>query len=99
VRAHPTQHSYAEPSLGCPTSCGSTGQDPIPVGNPRLHVSGGPSLLIPSSLIKVGFNAKRFTRADLVFTGVDPSAGSYEVLVFLNNRGATDTTAHDVEQG
>jgi hypothetical protein len=45
------------------------------------------------------FNAKRFTRADLVFTGVDHSAGSYEVLVFLNNRGATDTTAHDVEHG
>jgi hypothetical protein len=32
-----------------PTSCGSTGQDPIPVGNPRSHVSGGPSLPIPFS--------------------------------------------------
>ena len=27
---------------GLPTSCGSTGQD-HPVGNPRSHVSGGPS--------------------------------------------------------
>lgn len=45
------------------------------------------------------FTGQRFTRADLVFTGVDHSAGSYEVLVFLNNTGATDTTAHDIEQG
>ena len=27
VRAHPTRHSYAEDSLGPPTSCGSSGQD------------------------------------------------------------------------
>src|SRR5208283_1312984 len=30
------------PHWGLPTSCGSTGQD-HPVGNPRSHVSGGPS--------------------------------------------------------
>ena len=35
--------SYAEPSLGPPTSCGSTVQDLIPVGNPRSHAQGGPS--------------------------------------------------------
>jgi hypothetical protein len=45
------------------------------------------------------FAGKRFTRADLVFTGVDHSAGSYEVLVFLNNTRATDTTAHTIEKG
>ena len=45
------------------------------------------------------FKGQRFTRADLVFTGVDHSGGSYEVLVFLNNPRATDTTAHDVEHG
>lgn len=45
------------------------------------------------------FNDPRFTRADLVFTGVDHSAGSYEVLVFLNNRSATDQTEHDVKRG
>ncbi len=45
------------------------------------------------------FKDQRFTRADLVFTGVDHSGGSYEVVVFLNNTGATDTTAHDIEQG
>ena len=28
---------------GLPTSCGSTGQDLIPVGNPRSHARGGPS--------------------------------------------------------
>lgn len=45
------------------------------------------------------FTGKRFTRADLVFTGVDHSAGSYEVLVFLNNTRATDTAAHTIKQG
>src|SRR5208283_220906 len=42
ARAHPTRRSYDNSSLGPPTSCGSTGQD-HPVGNPRSHVSGGPS--------------------------------------------------------
>jgi nucleoside-diphosphate-sugar epimerase len=45
------------------------------------------------------FAGGNFTRADLVFTGVDHSGISYEVLVFLNNRTATDTTAHDVKNG
>ncbi len=45
------------------------------------------------------FTGARFTRADLVFTGVDHSGGSYEVLVFLNNTAATDTTAHDIQHG
>ena len=45
------------------------------------------------------FPGGRFTRADLVFTGVDHSGLSYEVLVFLNNPAATDTTAHELEQG
>ena len=43
VRAHPNRHSYAEPSLGPPHICGSTGQDPIPVGNPRSHASEAPA--------------------------------------------------------
>jgi hypothetical protein len=43
VRAHPNQRSYAEPSLGPPTSCGSTGQDQLPDGNPRSHVSEAPA--------------------------------------------------------
>lgn len=45
------------------------------------------------------FTGGPFTRADLVFTGVDHSGLSYEVLVFLNNPAATDSTAHDVEHG
>ena len=45
------------------------------------------------------FTGGRFTRADLVFTGVDHSGLSYEVLVFLNNPAATNTTPHDVEHG
>jgi hypothetical protein len=45
------------------------------------------------------FKGQRFTRADLVFTDVDHSGGSYEVLVFLNNPRATDSTVHDVEHG
>jgi tyrosinase len=45
------------------------------------------------------YNDPRFTRADLVFTGVEHAGGSFEVLVFLNNRSATDTTAHDLDRG
>jgi hypothetical protein len=45
------------------------------------------------------FTGGAFTRADLVFTGVDHSGGSYEVLVFLNNDTATGTSAHSVDQG
>ncbi len=45
------------------------------------------------------FNDPRFTRADLIFSGVDHSGSSYEVLVFLNNRSATDKTEHDVKRG
>jgi len=45
------------------------------------------------------FADTRFTRADLIFTGVDHSAGSYEVLVFLNNLKADDTTAHTLDSG
>jgi tyrosinase len=47
----------------------------------------------------IHFTEGRFTRADLVFTGVDHSGGSYEVLVFLNSPKATGTTAHTAEQG
>ena len=50
-------------------------------------------------LAPLRFTGGRFTRADLVFTGVDHSGGSYEVLVFLNNTAATDTTPHNIEQG
>jgi len=49
LRAHLIQCSYADSSLGPPTSCGSTGQDPFPVGNPRSHVSGAPSQPLISS--------------------------------------------------
>src|SRR5262249_39900945 len=40
-----------------------------------------------------------FTRADLVFTGVDHSGISYEVRLFLNNPAATADTARTAEQG
>ncbi|MGF1470180.1 MAG: hypothetical protein ACFB50_00375 [Rubrobacteraceae bacterium] len=40
-----------------------------------------------------------FTRADLVFTGVDHSAMSYEVRVFLNNPEADENTLRSLEQG
>ena len=36
-----------------------------------------------------------FTRADVVFTGVDHSGGSYEVRLFLNNPDADASTARD----
>ena len=41
ARAHPTQRSYAGTFTGASydrTSCGSTSQDLIPVGNPRSQV-------------------------------------------------------------
>jgi len=47
----------------------------------------------------LSFNDERFSRADLVFTDVDHSADSYEVLVFLNNPAAVDTTPHNLESG
>ena len=40
-----------------------------------------------------------FTRADLVFLGVDHSQMSYEVMAFLNNPSATMATAHTPEDG
>ena len=40
-----------------------------------------------------------FTRADLVFTGVDHSAGSYEVRVYLNNSTADVRTPRQAEEG
>ncbi|MCA1731744.1 MAG: hypothetical protein LC751_20795 [Actinobacteria bacterium] len=40
-----------------------------------------------------------FTRADLVFTGVDHSGMSYEVRAFLNNPEADETTTRDLEHG
>jgi tyrosinase len=40
-----------------------------------------------------------FTRADVVFTGVDHSGGSYEVRLFLNNPAATADTPRTAEQG
>ncbi len=40
-----------------------------------------------------------FTRADLVFTGVDHSEMSYEVRAFLNNPEADETTPRALEQG
>jgi tyrosinase len=43
--------------------------------------------------------ASPFTRADLTFTGVDHSGGSYEVRLFLNNPGATADTARTAENG
>ena len=47
----------------------------------------------------LSFKDGRFSRADLVFTGVDHSGDSYEVLVYLNNPTANDTTPHNVESG
>ena len=41
----------------------------------------------------------RFTRADLVFSGVDHSQTSYEVRVFLNNPGADASTPRTAEHG
>jgi hypothetical protein len=40
-----------------------------------------------------------FTRADVVFTGVDHSGASYEVRLFLNNPPATADTPRTAEQG
>ena len=40
-----------------------------------------------------------FTRADVVITGVDHSAASYEVRLFLNNPAATADTPRTAEQG
>jgi hypothetical protein len=40
-----------------------------------------------------------FERADLVFTGVDHSAMSYEVRAFLNNPEADENTLRALEQG
>jgi tyrosinase len=40
-----------------------------------------------------------FSRADLVFTGVDHSGPSYEARVFLNNTDATLDTPRDAGQG
>ncbi|HEX5079158.1 MAG TPA: hypothetical protein VFV80_08405 [Geminicoccaceae bacterium] len=40
-----------------------------------------------------------FRRADLVFEGVDHARESYEVRVFLNNKGADETTARSPETG
>jgi hypothetical protein len=40
-----------------------------------------------------------FSRADLVFTGVDHSGPSYEARVFLNNPEADLETPRDPEQG
>jgi hypothetical protein len=40
-----------------------------------------------------------FTRADLVFTGVDHSTTSYEVRLFLNNPTAIADTSRTAEQG
>ena len=40
-----------------------------------------------------------FTRADLVFTGIDHSGISYEVRVFLNNTGAHHKTPRDPVDG
>ena len=42
VRAHPTRHSYAESSLGPPTSVALPART-TPVGNPRSHVSEAPA--------------------------------------------------------
>lgn len=43
--------------------------------------------------------ASAFTRADIVFAGVDHAGGSYEVRLFLNNPGATADTARAAENG
>ena len=40
-----------------------------------------------------------FDRADLVFTGVDHSAMSYEVRAYLNNPEADDATPRTLEEG
>ncbi len=41
----------------------------------------------------------QFTRADLVFEGVDHSDMSYEVRVFLNNPAANEKTARTAQNG
>jgi len=43
--------------------------------------------------------AQPFTRADVVFTGVDHSTSSYEVRLFFNNPAATAGTPRAVEEG
>ncbi len=66
VRAHPNQHSYAELSLGPPTSCGSTGQDQLPDGNPRSHVSEAPAHPIPSSWAVISSSCSRSARTNFI---------------------------------
>lgn len=44
-------------------------------------------------------DATDFSRADLVFYGVDHSGPSYEAWIFLNNPDATFETPPDVERG
>jgi hypothetical protein len=44
-------------------------------------------------------DVRAFTRADVVFTGVDHSGTSFEVRLFLNNPTATASTPRTAEQG
>lgn len=46
-----------------------------------------------------GEHEAEFSRADLVFTGVDHSGPSYEVRVFMNNPEADGSTARTAENG
>jgi hypothetical protein len=43
--------------------------------------------------------SRDFTRADLVFDGVDHAGPSYEARVFLNNKGADADTPRTLDQG
>jgi tyrosinase len=59
-----------------------------------------PGVLVAEvSFRPVGPEERRFTRADLVFFGVDHSHTSYEVRVFLNNPKADASTPRTAEHG
>jgi tyrosinase len=57
-------------------------------------ISGSATVVVPLRYRPDGDHPP-FTRADVVFSDVDHSGGSYEVRLFLNNPGADGGTARD----
>jgi tyrosinase len=60
----------------------------------RFPITGASTRVVPLRY-RLGDDPAPFTRADVVFTGVDHSGGSYEVRLFLNNPNADGRTARD----
>ena len=66
--------------------------------NTARSASDGRTLVVQLPFPGAGADAS-FTRADVVFTGLDHSQGSYEVRLFLNNPDAEATTPRTSEEG